>query len=484
MRRIIPKRRVVSRWCLALAGLFLFPQSARAGTIAGYVVDACYGTPINAAAVSVLGGQSTSTNSSGYYTLNVKSSWSATVEASKSLYQSQTQTVRVNLVGTTPLDFALCPNAVSVSPPGATTYSAQNITNTTATVRGYVLTRLCGGTGGARYTAYHFEYGTSTAYGNETPTRTTDSSGTVAETISGLTPNTPYYFRIVASNCGGTKSGSARTFTTLGAPGATTDSAEDVKVTGARVCATINPGGASTTYKFQYGPTTSYGSETSSNNAGSGNADVAVSMNLSGLLPATLYHYRVVASNTYGTAQGEDRTFTTEPVPIYRFHRIWPTLQQPHYFGSGGNLAVDTKGRVYLADTAGHRIMVFSMNGQFITQWGGSGTEPGKFQYPMGIAVDADRDRVYVADRLNSRIQVFTGAGEYITAWGDSGEGEAQFDWSLVNSHIGMAVDEQTGLLYVTDQGNDRVQVFGPSGGFITSWGGSGSSAGLFDKSR
>ena len=50
--------------------------------------------------------------------------------------------------------------------------------------------------------------------------------------------------------------------------------------------------------------------------AGSGTANTAVSANLTGLTPGTTYHYRVVATNSSGTARGADGIFTTSSAPV------------------------------------------------------------------------------------------------------------------------------------------------------------------------
>ena len=73
----------------------------------------------------------------------------------------------------------------------------------------------------------------------------------------------------------------------------------------------VNPIGLATTYHFDYGTTTSYGTSTASVTAGAGTGSSAVSTVLSGLTPATLYHYRLSASNNGGTANSSDRTMTT-----------------------------------------------------------------------------------------------------------------------------------------------------------------------------
>ena len=66
-----------------------------------------------------------------------------------------------------------------------------------------------------------------------------------------------------------------------------------------------------TTYHLDYGLTTGYDSATAETSAGSGSTPVTVSAKLTGLLPNTLYHYRVVATTAAGSAVSADRTFRT-----------------------------------------------------------------------------------------------------------------------------------------------------------------------------
>jgi len=95
-------------------------------------------------------------------------------------------------------------------------------------------------------------------------------------------------------------------------PSTTTGSATDMTQHSAKLNGTVNPNGDSTTYYFQWGPTTSYGNTTPTQSAGSGTSDVAVSANLTGLTPNTTYHYRLVAVNSAGTTNGSDMTFKTK----------------------------------------------------------------------------------------------------------------------------------------------------------------------------
>ncbi len=78
----------------------------------------------------------------------------------------------------------------------------------------------------------------------------------------------------------------------------------------------VYPNGLDTTYYWQYGTTTSYGSQTALVDIGEGQAPVPVTGALSGLASGTTYHYRLVAHNNDGTMYGYDSELTTESAPI------------------------------------------------------------------------------------------------------------------------------------------------------------------------
>ena len=87
-----------------------------------------------------------------------------------------------------------------------------------------------------------------------------------------------------------------------GPPSATTGSASSVTQTGATVAGTVNPEGLATTYRFEYGTSSSYGLQTAEVDAGSGTAAADASATLGGLTNDTTYHYRLVATNAAGVA--------------------------------------------------------------------------------------------------------------------------------------------------------------------------------------
>jgi hypothetical protein len=85
--------------------------------------------------------------------------------------------------------------------------------------------------------------------------------------------------------------------------------------TGATLESTIRPALSPTTYHFEYGTTASYGAATAeSASIGADNLDHPVGQAIGGLLPGTTYHFRVVASNGFGTTLGPDQAFQTVAV--------------------------------------------------------------------------------------------------------------------------------------------------------------------------
>ena len=85
-----------------------------------------------------------------------------------------------------------------------------------------------------------------------------------------------------------------------------------------------------------------------------------------------------------------------------------------YHFGRPTDIAFDSYGNVYISDGYWNsRIVKFSKNGIYLSEWGEKGAKPGQFDLPHGIAIDED-DFIYVADRSNSRIQIFDKNGLYI----------------------------------------------------------------------
>jgi len=95
---------------------------------------------------------------------------------------------------------------------------------------------------------------------------------------------------------------------------------------GATLNGIINPNGADTIGQFEYGLDTTYGTQVDLPLITAGTADVPVSVDITDLLPNTLYHFRLVADNKDGATQGNDLFFTTLPDGVIEGAPIVKTL--------------------------------------------------------------------------------------------------------------------------------------------------------------
>jgi hypothetical protein len=175
-------------------------------------------------------------------------------------------------------------------------------------------------------THYHFEYGPTSSYGTSVPipdgdAGSADYPATVTEmqAITGLSSSTTYHYRLVASNSVGSATGpeaADKTFTTTGTPPIVAAEPATPIVGGFKLSGTVNPEGTATTYHFEYGISTAYGTSVPvpAGSAGSASADEPVSQNITGLLPNTTYHFRLSAQNGGPAVTTADRTFTTPPI--------------------------------------------------------------------------------------------------------------------------------------------------------------------------
>ncbi|MGZ8687921.1 MAG: hypothetical protein ACXWZP_05795, partial [Gaiellaceae bacterium] len=161
----------------------------------------------------------------------------------------------------------------TASPPTAVTGAASAVGPTSATVGGTVNPN-------GQSTTWWVEYGTTTSYGSKTAVQDAGAgtgSKAVTTPLSGLGAGRIYHFRLVAQSSAGTTNGLDATFVTAEPPAATTNAAGSIASTSVKLNGRVDPNGRSTTYLFEYGTTTSYGSKTSSSSAGSGTNSVAVS---------------------------------------------------------------------------------------------------------------------------------------------------------------------------------------------------------------
>lgn len=252
---------------------------------------------------------------------------------------------------------------------------------------------------------------------------------------------------------------------------------------------------------------------------------------ISSLTCDTAYHFRAFATNADGTSYGNDATFTTSACDVPTIEtkdaarigkksvvlnglesddgvaastvrgfeygtstsygtriNLSPTSLSQSTIGSAGTgdiefsgatgLAQDFDGNVYVADTGNNRIQVLDSSGTLIRMFGWgvatgadafevctsgcqagavAGTEDGRFDAPEGVAVNAITHDIYVSDTGNDRIQVFSSDGLYQSKFGTTGSGAGQFD-------APKAIVVINGTIYVLDSANLRVQKLNSSG--------------------
>ena len=208
--------------------------------------------------------------------------------------------------------FVLFGGIARAAAPTATTGPATAIGATTATVTGTVVP-------GGQATSWYVEYGTSTTYGSQTAKANAGSGSTavnVTSNLASLKPGSTYHYRVVATNSAGTVHGSDAVFTTLTPPGATTGAATGIGTASATLNGTVDPNSRSTTFYFEYGTSTSYGTKTSVRSAGSGSTPQNETVAISNLQVGRTYHFRIVATSDAGTTTGSDATFTTSSAPV------------------------------------------------------------------------------------------------------------------------------------------------------------------------
>ncbi|MFL5887344.1 MAG: PKD domain-containing protein [Thermoleophilaceae bacterium] len=232
-----------------------------------------------------------------------------------------TLTVRDNLGFTSAVTHQVAVGSPTGPVPTITTKAATNIGVSGATLNGTVNPN---GTS----LSYHFELGTSpnnlSPVGSDTSAGSGGSDQDVSAPLTSLVAHTQYFFQVVGKVGTTTYPGSVLSFTTSAAsqpppppaPLVSASPATDVSAFAATLHGSVNPQGLATTYRFEYGTSTSYGSSTPAATAGSGSTPVAVSYAIPSLAPNTTYHFRVVASSSGGTVASSDQTFTTGAAPV------------------------------------------------------------------------------------------------------------------------------------------------------------------------
>ncbi len=134
------------------------------------------------------------------------------------------------------------------------------------------------------------------------------------------------------------------------------------------------------------------------------------------------------------------------------FEQAWGTLgESPGEFSRAMAIVRPSDGRLYVCDTANHRIQCFEPDGTLVQVISEAGLEPGQLKFPYDIDVAPD-DSLIVCEYGNNRISRFSTSGELIGCFGGPGRGPGEF-----NAPRGACVSED-GFVYVADTDNDRIQ--------------------------
>ncbi len=127
--------------------------------------------------------------------------------------------------------------------------------------------------------------------------------------------------------------------------------------------------------------------------------------------------------------------------------------------GKPTGISLHKDGRLFVADTHYHRVVIFSRDGQIIGQFGKYGEDPGCFIYPTDVAFSPD-GRIFVSEYGgNDRISIFTAEGEFLSSFGSPGAAEGQF-----SRPAALCIDEARGRLYVADACNHRIAMYNLDG--------------------
>lgn len=135
-------------------------------------------------------------------------------------------------------------------------------------------------------------------------------------------------------------------------------------------------------------------------------------------------------------------------------------------------VAINSQEEIYAVDQDEPRVQVFDSKGIYLHGFGSRGDAPGQFGEPQGVVID-HLDLVYVSDKSRNDVQVFSREGEFLYRVAGGEEGRAS-----LNEPESMAIHNER--LYVADEGNRRIQIYGMRGGHL----GSIPHAGIFGLNR
>ena len=123
-----------------------------------------------------------------------------------------------------------------------------------------------------------------------------------------------------------------------------------------------------------------------------------------------------------------------------------------------------TSGDIYVINQFESRVIKFSSEGQYISQWGSPGGADDQFNWPHGVATDSEGN-VYVCDTDNKRIVKFDSEGTFLAKFGGD-----SFSDLWLDGPQDIVLDE-SGNMYITEGWGHRVKAISPEGNLLDEWG-------------
>jgi hypothetical protein len=355
--------------------------------------------------------------------------------------------------------------------PDVSAEAASNVAPTSATLNGKV-NPANGGEATCR-----FVWGTSPGFGKSAPCEPEGvaeggSPVPVHASLSGLQPDTTYYYRLQATNRadGSVNPGEPledQQFTTPG-PGIRDESASDVASTSATLDASINPHNLPTTYYFQYGTSVSYGTEVPGAPGaplGAGEGELEVARHVQGLTAGTVYHFRVVAVSepkpgAFEVFDGPDETLATQPAGsglVLPDGRHWEMVSPPEKRGAAlvarGMFAASVNGNAVTfittaateANPAG-----FALKAEALARRGPDGWIAREIGTPhlekTGVAIGLGLEyRLFSEDLSHGVVQPFTEGGVFNSLLSpEASENTPYLRTNYLNGNVGEPCEQAT----------------------------------------
>ena len=179
------------------------------------------------------------------------------------------------------------------------------------------------------------------------------------------------------------------------------------------------------------------------------------------------------SGNLYISDYGNKRV--EEFSPAGKFLTEWSLWGETHELYSPTGIAIGAAGKLYIADVWAAKISEWlppeagGAKLSYASEFGSKGTGNGQFYWAAGSAIDG-QGNIWITDETNDRVQKFSPTGSFLATYGKEGTGEVQF-----KGPAGIDINQSTGNVYIADTANNRIQELSSTGTYVRTFGTSGS---------